>query len=200
MKNKIFNDLISDIEIASTHMYYKEVSSTNYKIYKEFKVKYDKITDNNKTWDISEHNEKDNEKYINYWTNHRYYATIAVIFQALAVESYINYYGLKKLGSKKFNEHYEKIATVDKYVIIYEVVNKKEFPKSDSAYGNLKMLFKLRNSLVHSKAQEINMIDDDLEAFMDNLSKLFGGPKNNIFSEIDNIIKTYDQIISIMNY
>lgn len=195
MKNKDLNVEMEDLEIFTHHPFYYSISAVNYEQYKYFKEEYKKLTNGNKEWDMFSHTKEENDKYMEYWSNYKYYAFVAVVFQALAVEAYINYYGFKNLGDTKFETHYEKIDTVNKYIIIYEIVNKKEFPKSEVVYEKLKKLIGLRNHLVHSKASKVNMKGEDLQKFMNDLSKPFG----KLFSEIDNVMTTYNGLVKIMS-
>ncbi len=186
---------MEDPEIATLHPFYYSIADLNYNKYKHFKEEYRKLTSGSKGWDMLSHSKEDNTKYMEYWGNYKYHAFIAVIFQALAVEAYINYYGFKKLGNTKFKTHYEKMDTIDKYIIIYEIVNKKEFPKDEAIYEKLKKLISLRNYLVHSKATKVNMKDDNLQKFLDDLKKPFGG----LFEDIDKVMTTYNEIVKIMS-
>lgn len=194
MNNMSLDFNMKELEIVTLHPFYCSISDINYNEYKYYKDEYNKLTDNNKVWDILSHSKEDNQNYLDYWNNYKYYAFIAVIFQALAVEAYINYYGFKNLGETKFLDNYEKLNTIDKYSSIYEIVNKKKFPKSKFVYENLKKLIRLRNNLVHSKSSTVNMEDDDLQKFMDDLSRPFFG----LFVEIDKVMNTYNELIKIM--
>lgn len=186
--------------IHSDEIYY-EISMTNYQLYKENNEKFIKIS-KNVLWDISD--PKSMESIFEFIMAFRFKqkaAIIAVVFQALAIEAYINYYGVVKIGKEKFDELFENknkgyASTKRKYRDIYKLIYKKSLPESEKAYQNMCNLFELRDKLVHSKTQKIDYKTGDLKKFNNSMYELLFQKD---FEDIDNIIETYEQIRGFMD-
>ncbi|SFO93461.1 hypothetical protein SAMN05216343_10141 [Oscillibacter sp. PC13] len=87
-------------------------------------------------------------------------AICAVIFQALAVESYVNLFGSVVLGDDVFRCRYEsetdkkhRASTIDKIKNICNVELRNPYPTSGEDFGILKGLLDKRNKLVHPKSK-----------------------------------------------
>lgn len=182
-----------NLDTISFHELYYGISIENYELYKQYSSEFTKISDNI-SWEID--NPKNNiNDYILSWQNKKITGTITIVFQALAVEAYINHYGALKIGRTKYNDHYERIDTKDKYIIIYELINKIPFPKNGKIYENLDMLLQIRNRIVHSKTHKINYENSSLQDFCNSMNIAM---ENDIFKDINNIVQTYPQLLSIM--
>lgn len=196
-KTLMDNDAKDKIDYVSFHDYYYKCSIENYNLYKIANTEHRELTEGIKCWDILSHTKEENAKYFSSWSDKQYYAILSIIFQALSVEAWINYYGAKTFGIDKYNREYEKLPTSEKYLAIYKEVKHKDFPKGKKEYNNLKLLFRLRDRLVHSKAYMINMRGGSDQDFFDSLNELFGGRNNNIFTKIDNVMCTYNQLVTL---
>jgi len=98
-------------------------------------------------WDYLSHTPEENQKYEYFSYRARRNAIASFVFQALAVESFINLYGSYKLGDK-FNKEFERKPTLKKLYLLCKEVTKKEFPTEDSLYIDLEDLLNKRNELV----------------------------------------------------
>lgn len=81
----------------------------------------------------------------------------AILFEALAVESLINYYATHFLGQSFFKDHIDKLSTISKYIVATKLVTGKDFPKSTEIYQRLDLLISTRNLIAHSKAVKVNL-------------------------------------------
>jgi len=102
-------------------------------------------------------------------------AVIAVIFQALAVEAYVNLAGMYIIGEKEYYKKHEKSSTFSKMCIIERALGKKF---SDELKGKISALLVKRNELVHQKPRSFTIgiteynYDDKTENFSD-IEKFF---------------------------
>ena len=78
-------------------------------------------------------------------------ATAAIVFQALAIESYINLFGMYTIGEAKFYGDYERTASTKKLQEICSFIGT-SYPKDHLA--RLEALFMKRNRLVHEKPKK----------------------------------------------
>lgn len=104
--------------------------------------------------------------------------TTAIVFQAMAVEAFINEYIYLRLGKKYFMS-IDKLSPIDKIIIACKMITGRDFPKDRKAYMLLQKIIKLRNELVHYKVKTIDLHDDinelsdkDFEAIMDTYDEL----------------------------
>jgi len=92
-----------------------------------------------------------NEKFIGIKIN----SIITIIFCALTLESFINYYGTSNLGKKYYKYFIERIGTVTKWEILPKLIIGKEFSLDSEIIKKINDLFNLRNELVHYKPKII---------------------------------------------
>lgn len=71
---------------------------------------------NNQSRDILSHTPDENSKYFNLYRERQNASIISIVFEAFAVEAFINCYGSEKLGKKQFDAHYSKLGVTDKGV------------------------------------------------------------------------------------
>jgi hypothetical protein len=85
----------------------------------------------------------------------------SIIFEALAVEAFINYYAANRLGNSYFEEHLDKLTMINKYIVITKLVTGKDFPKDNHIYERLQLLATTRNNLVHNKSVRTASLEGD---------------------------------------
>ncbi len=81
-------------------------------------------------------------------------AMVSVVFSALAIEGFINDYGITRFSKNYFDNHLDKLKTTSKWVIFPQLVVGKPLDTGGKPYEMLKNLFKLRDRLVHSKTRK----------------------------------------------
>lgn len=78
------------------------------------------------------------------------------IYAAMAVEGYLNFYGVLRLGQEVFDEHFERLGLVPKLRQLLLICDDLDVAKNDSIVLALDALARSRNSLVHPKTREIS--------------------------------------------
>jgi hypothetical protein len=82
------------------------------------------------------------------------YASIVIVFSAIAVEAYIYDYAARHLSDKFVQSYLDKLDLVSKWIIVPRLITGKSLPQSGKWMMLLKALVKERNSIVHSKSKE----------------------------------------------
>lgn len=77
------------------------------------------------------------------------------IFSAMAVEAFLNYYGVVRLGEDEYASHFERLGLVPKLRTLLLVCDSLSISEPDPLIQLLQSIAKRRNSLVHPKAQEL---------------------------------------------
>jgi hypothetical protein len=77
------------------------------------------------------------------------------IYCAMAVEGYLNFYGVLRLGQTIFDEHFERLGIVPKLQRLLMVCDQLVIESSDELVVVLKRIAERRNSLVHPKTREV---------------------------------------------
>ena len=88
-------------------------------------------------------------------------AIIIVIFCALAVEAYINHYGIARLSKNYFSTYLDKLDLFAKWIIVPRIVTGKQLDPGSNSLQDLGWLIRLRNRLVHYKSKKIELEDDE---------------------------------------
>lgn len=76
------------------------------------------------------------------------------IFAAFAVEGFLNFYGVVRLGESVFNEHFERLGLVSKLRLLLLICDSISVSKEDPLVRTLVQLANGRNSLSHPKSKE----------------------------------------------
>ena len=77
------------------------------------------------------------------------------IYAAMAVEGYLNFYGVLRLGQDVFDEHFERLGLVPKLRALLLTCDQLNVAKSDPLVLALERVAQSRNSLVHPKTREV---------------------------------------------
>jgi len=78
------------------------------------------------------------------------------IYSAMAVEGFLNYYGVVRLGEAEYVTHFERLGLVPKVRILLLVCDSLSIADSDALVKVLVRIAKRRNLLVHPKAKELS--------------------------------------------
>ncbi len=76
------------------------------------------------------------------------------IFSAMAVEAFINLYGVIRLGEDNYQQHFERLGLIPKLWQIVLICEHVSLAKDDEIVKTLERIAQRRNSLVHPKARE----------------------------------------------
>jgi hypothetical protein len=77
------------------------------------------------------------------------------IFAAMAVEGFLNFYGVLRLGEAAYNEHFERLPVIRKLKVLLLICDSLQINEADSLVVNLTKIAEARNALVHPKAREV---------------------------------------------
>ena len=86
---------------------------------------------------------------------YRFFRSAAVVFSAMAVEGFLNYYGVKRLGNDFYRDNYERLNTHQKLSALVATCTGHLLPKHAELVRVLRRLTERRNALVHPKAREV---------------------------------------------
>ena len=118
-------------------------------------------------------------------------AETSQIFACMAVEAFLNFYGVKRLGEKYYKRNIERLGINQKLEILIAICLQELIEDKDELAGIVKKMFDRRNRLVHPKSKEMVVngefvfpeLRDELEEArkaVDEMSTFF-----NKFQEID---------------
>lgn len=82
-------------------------------------------------------------------------ADATIVFASMAVESFLNLYGVRRLGENYYREHIERLPISVKLASILAACCDSLVDKEDEILKVLRRLFDRRNALVHPKTREI---------------------------------------------
>lgn len=77
------------------------------------------------------------------------------IFSAMAVEAFLNYYGVVRFGEDDYTSHFERLGLVPKLRVLLLVCDSLSISEPDPLIQLLQRIAQRRNSLVHPKAREL---------------------------------------------
>ena len=103
-----------------------------------------------------------------------------IVFQAMAIEAFLNEYIYLRLG-KLYFESLDKLSPADKLLVACKMITGKDFSKESHAYCLLVKTIKHRNELVHFKSEK--------KHYFDSISE----------QDINDISITYDKIVEELN-
>lgn len=78
-----------------------------------------------------------------------------ILFSAMAIEAFLNWYGIYRLGASKYNKRYEELCNYDKLKSLLKDCNSVEITKESPIAKISTKISKRRNSLAHDKAREV---------------------------------------------
>lgn len=88
-----------------------------------------------------------------------------IIFSAMAVEGYLNFYGVLRLGQNIYNAHFERLPFVQKVQTILLVCDHQEISKQHPLIKAAAQVSESRNKLVHPKAVEVTIGNNEVRSF-----------------------------------
>jgi hypothetical protein len=77
------------------------------------------------------------------------------IYAAMALEGFLNFYGVLRLGQVVFDEHFERLGLIPKLRKLLLVCDHLEIAKNDVLCDHLDKVAQSRNALVHAKTKEV---------------------------------------------
>lgn len=172
------NEIISNINI------YRCASKRNFEKYKVVEDKINELLNMPNSFLLGNDFNEMLTEYINQRNSHFY---SCIVFQAMAVEAFLNEYIFVRLG-KKYFEALEKLSPQDKLVVCCKMITGKEFPKDNKAFEILINIFKYRNNLVHFKARSVDI------STIDDIERLYYTDCN-----LDEFVSAYNKMVEQIN-
>ena len=167
---------------------YNEISQQAYKEYIEA-ITYLKSLGLD-VWDYCDHTKEQNEKYTSAMQKREKSAITAIVFQALAVEAFINLFGAQRIGETTFYTQYEcrGSTTLGKLKKISKEFLHKPYPTEGKAYSMLISLLNKRDSIVHTKPKAVTINGEpiDYDDFMSQTEY--------IYKNIDGELECYEKL------
>lgn len=77
------------------------------------------------------------------------------IYAAMAVEGFLNFYGVLRFGQQAFDEHFERLGLVPKLRLLLLIGENLDIPRNDPLILLLSAVADGRNTLVHPKTREM---------------------------------------------
>jgi hypothetical protein len=77
------------------------------------------------------------------------------IFTAMAVESFLNFYGVVRLGQDSFDSFIERLSQPRKLQALLKICHGINFHESSAITGTVRKIAQRRNDLVHPKVKEV---------------------------------------------
>ena len=105
-------------------------------------------------------------------------STEVIIFCALTLEAFINYYGIKSFSKNYFTKYLDNLTTIQKWIIIPKLKKNKSIDTGKRPFELLGELFKRRNTLVHYKPKTYEPID------LSGIEKLTSREKTKFYNEL----------------
>jgi hypothetical protein len=161
------------------------------KIEKELQelAKYSRVSIHEHFWEISQSHQLEHEQLLkeamleydelNDWQSDNYYKLrnkaqksgyVAIIFATTYIEAVIYNFGAIYLGDKYVKTHLDKLSSISKLCVLIKIITGKDINTDGQAYEHLNILFKYRNSLVHSKSSPLKS-NEEMMIFKEKCTK-----------------------------
>jgi len=134
----------------------------------------------------------DHEKIIEAASGVHKNSTVSVVFSVMAIEAFINEYGISQFSKNFFKRHLDNLNLISKVVLVPKLANKRQLDTDGQLYEDIVWLINLRNYLVHFYKSERNIEDID---YSDSMSQ------NDFILEqhSERAFKTMEALISYFN-
>jgi hypothetical protein len=190
--------MMDKLLVTSLYDYYHTLALEHYQKYCVANDEYNKVCNNNQSFDYWSHSKEEQHIYISSWREKQKNCIISVVFEAMAVEAFINYIIVKTYSVDVFEKEYIYKSIWQKYKIIIKNNTGKEFEDYKIEYNMFSKLITIRNTMVHSKSEVFDIYTIDQQEFLNRMSGMFGGVDDNIFNSIDIVINTFDVLNKIL--
>ncbi len=91
------------------------------------------------------------------------FSTATQIFSCMAIESFLNFYGVNQLGEDFYKRNFEKLGPNQKLEALIAVSVHLSLEKEDEICKVIRRMFDQRNRLVHPKAKQIEAESERIE-------------------------------------
>ena len=83
-------------------------------------------------------------------------ATSAHLYVCMAIEGFINFYGVKRLGETYYKRVLERVGITEKLMLLYLLCFDCKLDPNEDVVKSIRRVFDQRNALVHPKTKEFN--------------------------------------------
>ena len=136
------------------------------------------------SYDMLSHSSDENEQFLYFEQIQRQAMMISIVFQAFAIEAYVNLIAVNLYDENEFFGNFEEKGTIKKINKIFSEKLRSDFVKNKAIYDLVDTTFDLRDKLVHSKSKRINLM-----AIQEN-------PEN--FNPFESLINHYEKIDEVI--
>lgn len=184
-----------DTRFVSMWLDYIDYSEFFYERYKEANNEFDSFfPDGTKVYQSSIHTPEENKRFEESLSTRQMYAVSAIMYEALAIESVINFLGADKFGADFFNKNLDMLSFSKKLNVVTKFRTGKEFPKGDAINRRLGQLKDIRDSLAHNKSMEYKGAEEHTKYFRTQL----GNEKQDMFELIDSLMGLCKDLIEML--
>ena len=172
---------------------YNEISLSFYERFKVSDNEINLLTDGNKTFDVLSHTKEEVAKYNSLYKDMNEFLYCSIIFQAFAIEAYVNFIGVNKLDEKEFFEKHERKNTIAKLRLILNRAYNQNLDIRKEILTDINKLFDFRDHLVHFKSKRVELSIAAMENYnpYEFLAELY--------SEVDVLILTFNKLRTLVN-
>lgn len=180
---------------SNAEVYYS-ISKGYYELFhdalKEIKV----MMGDKQSFDILSHSQEENNRFHYYEQIQRQVMMICIVFQAFAIEAYVNLIAVNLYEENEFfGTKFEKESTIEKAKIIFRDKFNDRFSSHTDIYNLVKKTFALRNGLAHFKSKKIDLLSmqEDLEFY--NPHEFY----YDYYEKIDEIVTAYPKFKTLVD-
>jgi len=136
---------------------YNDISISHYETFKKMDSELFKLNEGNKSYDFLSHVISENEHYTYIYGLFQQSLMISIVFQAFAVEAFVNFVAVNLYEQDEFFGKFDMMNTEKKIRKIFSEKLNSDFSKFEETEALIKILFELRDRLVHYKSKRINL-------------------------------------------
>lgn len=173
---------------------YNGISVRNYKQFKIADIEIRKLSNKYGNFDLLSNTPENVEKYTLLYSRITETLFVSIVFQALAVEAYVNFIAVNLYGENDFFGSFEMKGTEAKLRKIFSEKIRSDFLKDVDISNKVKELFDLRDEIVHFKSKQVDLgameQNPDIYNPFEFIDRHYNG--------IENIIDTYEALKTLI--
>lgn len=149
----------------------------------------------NASYDMLSHSQEENNRFLYFEQIQRQAMMISIVFQAFAIEAYVNLIAVNLYEENDFFGKFEEMGTMKKINKIFSEKLNSDFLKYTEIYDLVDITFDLRDKLAHFKSKRVNLLA------MQEKPELYN-PYESImeyYEKIDEVITTYPKFKELVD-
>lgn len=174
---------------------YFGISISHYDIFHRAYNEIKEMIGNNESFDLLSHTEEEISKYYQLEQMQRQSMMICIVFQAFAIEAFVNLIAVNLYDESEFFGAFEEMATMKKIKKIFSEKLKSDFLRNKEVYELVEKTFNLRDKLAHFKSKKIDLkaLQDDPTSY-DPFELLY-----DCYGNIDDSVKSYPKFKELVD-